>query len=48
MRRTTAGSTSASSSDDATVDTTAGTRGLKRRIYSTYVPFVSARARREQ
>lgn len=34
--------------DDTTETTTAGTRGLKRRIYSSYIPFVSPRARREQ
>lgn len=34
--------------DDTTVTTTAGTRGLKRRIYSSYISFVSPKARREQ
>ena len=34
--------------DDTTVTTTAGNRDLKRRIYSSYIPFVSPKARREQ
>lgn len=34
--------------DDTTIDVAAGSRGLKRRVYSSYVPFNSPKARREQ